>query len=53
MKSYPYRISIKMNEVEKDWERPVEVAYESQGKVHVLTVKWAQAKAGCYKPVSK
>lgn len=53
MKSYPHRISIKLNEAEKDWDRPVEVSIAEGGKTHLLSVKWSQAKAGCFKPVVK
>jgi len=53
MKSYPHRISVKMNELEKDWEKPIEIALENQGKAYVVSVKWAQAKGGCFKAVSK
>lgn len=53
MKSYPHRISVKMNEMEKDWEKPVEIALENQGKPYTVSVKWVQAKGGCFKPVTK
>lgn len=53
MKSYPHRISIKMNEVEKELDKPVEIAVESQGKPSTITVKWAQSKSDCFKPVVK
>lgn len=53
MRSYPHRISVKMNDMEKDWEKPVEIAYENQGKPFTVSVKWVQAKGGCFKPVTK
>lgn len=54
MKSYPHRISIKMNEAEKDWQRPVEVSFAApDGKSHTLNIEWLQAKSGCQKPVIK
>ena len=54
MKSYPHRISIKLNEAEKDWDRPIEVSFAGTDKTHTMTVKWIQAKSsGCSKPVVK
>jgi hypothetical protein len=54
MKSYPYRVSLKLNEAEKDWERPVEVAYQSaDGKAYTVNIQWQQFKGGCSKPVVK
>lgn len=53
MKSYPNRLSIKMNELEEDWEKPVEVTFKEQGKPYTMKVKWTQAKAGCAKPIVK
>lgn len=53
MKSYPNRISVKMNEMEKDWERPVEITLENQGKLFTVSVKWLQARSGCLKPIVK
>lgn len=54
MKSYPHRISIKMNEAEKDWQRPVEVSIaEADGKSHTMKIEWLQAQSGCQKPVVK
>lgn len=53
MKSYPHRISIKMNEMETEWDRPIEISFENQGKPYTLSVKWAMAKSGCNQPVVK
>lgn len=53
MKSYPHRISIKMNDMEKELDKPVEIAFENQGKPYTVSVKWAQAKGGCFKSVIK
>lgn len=54
MKSYPHRISLKLNEMEKDWERPIEVTFENQGKPYKMTVNWVMNKStGCSKPVVK
>lgn len=53
MKSYPHRVSIKLNEAEKDWERPIEVSFSGSEKSYTMTVKWSQVKAGCSKPVLK
>lgn len=53
MKSYPYRISLKMNEMEKDWDRPVEVSFEEKGIPYSLKLTWVQQRSGCAKPVVK
>lgn len=54
MKSYPHRISLKLNEMEKDWERPIEVTFEGRGKPFKMNVKWIMnASTGCAKPVVK
>lgn len=54
MKSYPHRISIKMNDAEKDWQRPVEVNFAAaDGKAYSLNIEWLPAKSGCQKPVVK
>ena len=53
MKSYPHRISIKMNEMEKEWDKPIEIILADQGKTYAISVKWVQAKTGCFKPVIK
>ena len=47
MKSYPHRISFKMNEAETDWERPVEVKYNHGGKDYVMSLAWSKAKTEC------
>jgi len=53
MKSYPHRISVKMNEAETDWDRPVEIKVSYQDKPFVIAMKWKQAKSGCSKPSVK
>ena len=47
MKSYPHRISFKMNDAETDWERPVEVKYNHDGKDQTLQLSWSKAKTEC------
>lgn len=47
MKSYPHRISFKMNDAEQDWERPVEVKFSHEGKDFVLNLAWSKTKTEC------
>ncbi|WP_413288613.1 hypothetical protein [Bdellovibrio sp. HCB337] len=54
MKSYPHRVSIKMNEAEKDWQRPVEVSFAgADGKAYTMNIEWLPQARGCSKPVIK
>ncbi|MBC7371498.1 MAG: hypothetical protein H7326_08035 [Bdellovibrionaceae bacterium] len=47
MKSYPHRISFKMNDAEADWERPVEVKYSYGGKDFLMNLAWSKSKTEC------